>query len=493
MEKYPCKCSVPFFVLICFTAAWTQIPKRPNLLPAVFEDDRLSANAVNDVHINGASVWIATGNGLDRSDDRGETWTHITASDGLGKGGVSALAFGDGIIWAATAFDTLTEVGGELPAGGGLGWSTDGGASWTWFSQPVDPVDLNTYKPTTTNVQNLTYDIALSDSAVWITSFGGGLRKSTDRGENWEVVTVDGRPFDALGYLAHRTFSVIFDGEALWVGSADGVHKSTDEGRTWITFNHQNQPQSISGNFVVALHHQEIDGAHRLWAATIEAMDETETRAVSFTEDGGYTWQIALEGEFAHNFASSPVEDVVYAATDNGLFVTRDGGRTWASFAPIVDPVSGASVLTNRFYSVGTSESDLWAGSADGLARTSDAGLSWKVFRAYRTAGQGGEPDVYAYPNPFSPSRHNLLGGDGHVRFQYSTDRPTRVDCAVYDYGMRLVRSVTERRERSVAGSYAEIWDGRNDVGDVVANGVYFFKIALTYGEPMWGKVIVAN
>ena len=481
------------FVFLGISTASAQIPKHPALHEASITDDRLSSNAVNDIRLEENTIWIATGRGLDRSTNGGDNWIHTTQNEGIGKGGVSAIAFGEGIIWIATAFDTMTATEGKLSAGGGLSYSLDDGASWTWIPQPVDPVDETDYKPTTTNIQNITYDIAVSDSAVWIASFGGGLRKSTDGGEVWNVVTVDGRPFDALGFLTHRTFSVIYDGEALWVGSAGGIHKSTDEGRTWITFDHQNQPQGISGNFVVALHHQEIGERSRLWAATIEALGETEYRAVSFTEDGGYTWQIALEDEFAHNLTSHPEEDAVYAATDNGLFKSPDGGRTWARIGPIVDAVSGEAVLTTEVYSVAAANPDLWVGTADGLARTLDEGWTWEVFRAYRTPGTSGTPDVYAYPNPFSPYRHNLLNGDGHVRFQYSTDRPTKVTCMLYDYGMRLVRTVVVDKNRTVAGSYAELWDGRNDVGDVVANGVYFFKISFSHGDPMWGKVIVAN
>ena len=80
----------------------------------------------------------------------------------------------------------------------------------------------------TTNVNNITYDIAATDSAVWIVSYAGMARKSTDKGKTWQVVIIppdnldsisptDSLSFDVspvagsfglTGNLNHRAFSV---------------------------------------------------------------------------------------------------------------------------------------------------------------------------------------------------------------------------------------------------------------------------------------------
>ena len=109
------------------------------------------------------------------------------------------------------------------------------------------------------------------------------------------------------------------------------------------------------------------------------------------------------------------------------------------------------------------------------------------------TPGKNNTPPTYAYPNPFSPLRHNLYGGDGHVRFQYRAERTTRVTLKVYHFGMNLVKTVVDEKNRSGPGDYAEIWDGKNEVGDMVANGVYFYKLTLQGEGPLWGKVMVVN
>ena len=287
-------------------------------------------------------------------------------------------------------------------------------------------------------------------------------------------------------------FSIVFDGKDLWAGTAAGIHKSTDRGHSWTTFSRQNQTRPISGNFIVAIGYQHWGERNIIWAATIEAVDETEVRAVSKTEDGGLTWDVCLEGEFAHNFAFD--DSVVYVATDNGLFKSLDFGETWAFFPQIYDSETGEGIYTTEINSVGVGPGNtLWVGSTDGLARTQDNGMTWKVFRAIRVPGVEGTPKTYAYPNPFSPLRHNLIGGDGHVRFQYRTTRSTSVTVLVYDFGMNLVKTVVEERMRSHPGDYAEVWDGKNEIGEMVANGVYFYKISVEGEEPLWGKVMVVN
>ena len=451
----------------------------------------LMSNAINDIMIVDEDVWVATGRGLSLTTDGGETWTAFTHEDSLGKGGVSAMAERDGIVWVATAFDTMTDVG-EMTAGGGLSYTTDHGDTWHWISQPVDSRYETEYAPTTTNVQNITYDIALTDSAVWIASFAGGLRKSTDWGATWDVVTVDGLPFDVVDHLTHRVFSVISVDGNIWVGSAGGIHKSTDGGRHWTSFNHQNQVRGISGNFVVALGHQSHPDKDIIWGATLAAIDSAEFYAVSKTQDGGLTWSTCLEREFAHNFAFDG--SAVYAATDNGLFKSLDFGETWSVFPQIIDSETGEGVYTTEMYSVDVGQqSVLWVGGADGLARTSDNGITWKVFRAFRVPGEEGTPKTYAYPNPFSPVRHHQIGGDGYVRFQYQTTRSTTVTVRVYDFGMNLVATIVEEKARPVEGDYAEVWNGRNQVGDMVANGVYFYTITMQGEAPLWGKVMVVN
>lgn len=478
-----------FLLVVCFDFSFSQV-LAPNRFLFEQADVRFPANDITDILINGSSIFFGTSKGLSVTDNDGGSFSLYSRNDGLGKGGISAVGVLDGVIWIATAFDSSTSVG-NYNVGGGLQYSDDNGATWNWIPQPVDALDdtADGKKPTTVAVQNVTYDLAFRGNEIWIASWAGGLRKSSDSGLKWEVVTPDNFPFDVLKYLNHRAFSVISAANGLWVGTSGGINKSTDGGNSWTNYTAQNG-SGISGNFVVALGEQQVQGNSIIWAATWQADSQEEYNAVSITENGGLTWKVVLSGEKAHNFAFNGNE--AYVAADNGLFKSVDFGDTWAVFPHIKDE-SGSAIYTNEVYSAGVKGIDLWVGTADGLAKTNDRGITWNVFRAYQPAGVDGEPETYAYPNPFSPSRHNVMFGEGNVRIQYRTNNDTRVTIRIFDFGMNLVKSLVEDKFRQGGIDACEVWNGRGNDGRIVANGVYFYKLEREGEEPAWGKIVVLN
>lgn len=484
------------FVIFSFINILTPIPGHSQVLKqekhfAQLHAAGLPGNSISTILVQGTNIWLGTGKGLSMTSDGGVTFIDFTGYPGIGKGGVSALAEHNGAIWVATAYDTVIE-GRNMTAGGGLSRSIDAGITWHHISQPVDPnkEDSLGYKPTTTNILNVTFDIAIDDSAIWITSWGGGLRKSNDNGATWTVVTPDGYSFDVLAHLNHRAFSVITAKNGLWVGTAGGINKSTDGGLTWTNYTAQNG-SGISGNFVTALAEQiTIDGSI-IWAATWKAEGVNEFYGVSRTADNGLTWETMLEGEFAHNFGFNG--DEVYVATDDGLYKSPDRGETWGLFPWITDSNTGERVLTTEYFDVKYHGENLWIGTKDGLVKSTDGGISWNIFRSFKMPGSAGEPAAYAYPNPFSPLRHNRIGGDGYVRIQYRTYSNTEVTLDIFDFGMNLVKNVVSNRRRAGGESYAETWDGTNNWGVIVANGVYFYRLKIRDQKTFWGKIIVVN
>jgi len=461
---------------------------KPNVSRIYNSGGRLPSNYVSDILISGGDIWFGTGGGLSLSEDGGLTFTNFSGRSGMGKGAASSLTYYEGVIWVATGYDTLIS-GDHLDAGGGLSWSDDKGLTWHHIAQPVDPNNADSlgYNPTTTHVQNITYDMAFHNDVLWIASWGGGLRKSEDYGQTWTVVTPDGLPFDALGNYNHTPFSIVSDADALWVGTAFGINKSTDGGNTWTNYNAQNS--GISGNFVNGMGKQVVPGGTIIWASTWMGDGENEFYGVSRTLNGGLTWESMLEGTKPFNFGFNG--DEVYVAAENGFYKSSDGGNHWGKFPWITD-TKGNRIFTEEFYTAAYGLNMLWVGSADGLAVSADGGMTWDIKRAYAEPGGGGEPDVYAYPNPFSPSRHNRLGDEGHVRFQYSVKSGGDVSLDIYDYGMNLVRNVVSGLPRT-AGSFAETWDGTNNWGRMVANGVYFYRLKVSGEGEYWGKIIILN
>ncbi|HNW58150.1 MAG TPA: hypothetical protein PKI62_00570 [bacterium] len=448
---------------------------------AAAQKSGLAGNGITDIAADNGHLWLGTGNGLSRLDLATNEFTSYAQAAGLGHGSVAALwVHGDTLI-VATATDTVTKVDpAALPKGTGISFSFDGGTTWRHVAQPG-----------ATPIQNLTYDIAVVANTVWIVCYGGGVLKSEDWGQSWSEAPPDTFNFDPYGRYNHRGFSATAGGGTLWIGTAEGINKSTDNGATWTNFNHVSQPEPISGNFVVGLGLQQTGGREIIWGATWTAEGEGEYNAVSFSQDGGLTWSTVLRDEKAHNFAFD--DSVVYVATDNGLYVSFDLGERWYLYPVMRDAQDGDRVLSTEAYSAFARDGVLWAGMADGLARTADNGFTWDIQRAFVRTGQGGEARTYAYPNPFSPMRQNLLGGDGYIRFQYNTRAATRVTVKVFDFAMDLVATVVQDAYRIGPADCAELWNGRNDYGDLVANGAYFYSVAIEGDGTYWGKVLVVN
>ena len=311
------------FVLSLLTVAWLAVGASAQYAPqsyglaghgaldAAAPEPRLVSNVIIDIVATDApdTLWIGVGEGLSRVIWRDRdavvdslAFESYRVGQGVGKGGASAILWTDSIIWASFAFDTSVGVSG---AGGGLAYSRDEGVTWTWLPQPRDRHRGNYtntgfdavlgYWPTTTNVDNITYDIALSDSFVWIASKGGGLRRHafaadyTDYNNDttgWLVLdslvlepsgdTLLFHPGDPAAGLIHRSFSVIAAEGAVWVGTAAGILKSTNNGRTWRNFTAQNS--GMSGNFITALGYQAA--THTVWAASWRAEGLSEYYAV---------------------------------------------------------------------------------------------------------------------------------------------------------------------------------------------------------------------
>ena len=469
------------------------------------------SNSIDAMAVSRDTVWIGTGRGLSYTTN-GSIWRNQPPSNGI-----SAIAIDDNFIWTSQGYSVKKD-GDFIQTGGGLDWSADRGQTWNHVQQPVDKgtVDTLVYGANriralsvTVTQQNITYDIALTKSAVWIASFAGMLRKSIDAGQSWQRVILppdnlnsispnDTLDFDltpsggSLGLrenLNHRVFSVYASSDSiLWVGTAAGINRSTDGGLSWRRFSHQNQVNPISGNFVVAINEQVLTGRRLLWAATVNALDPTEEQGISFSEDSGATWKTVLLGERAHNISFK--DSIVFVSTERGLFRSSDFGTSWIRNGTIVDPSNGQRFTVQTLYCSAAIGDTIWAGGPDGIAYTLDSpskafGSEWHIFRTYEPVGSSSM--TYSFPLPFSPD-------DQPVRLHYSTrGRNMKTSIMIFDFAMLPVRTLIQNSIRSGSVEHDELWDGTTDRGIPVTNGVYFYRVQFDDGEVQWGKILVVQ
>lgn len=475
--------------------------------------DSPAGNDIGEIIAQGDTVIVSTGAGLSRTSDRGESWTNFLSLAPSDNRWLSALACFNGVIWAA--FQTEEEQLGTMqPAGVGIMYSSDKGNNWNYIPQPVElkTDTLITYGnnilrtvPVHTKVGNIVFNIANIGKSVWIASWAGGLKKSLDMGKTWRRVvlppdTLDSiSPEDTLNFIIRSqdlnqlVFSIaVVDSMTFYVGTAGGINKTTDGGKSWRKFNHLNQSKPISGNFVNYLKYNPL--TKTLYASTWKAMDSTEFYALSFSTDGGESWNTSLEGERPRGIGFKG-EDIIIA-TENGPFRSSNGGRTWMLPGQITDRESGLSLKTKVFNSAASEGDDVWLGTDFALIRLREKGSmwngDWKIYMASQPLSSGS--DTYPFPNPFSPDAEN-------VSIKYSTGgKRTGVTIRIFDFGMNLVRTVIQNAERgsdsegensSQGRGSIDYWDGRNERGDFVPNGVYFYRIDFDNKKPSFGKVMV--
>jgi hypothetical protein len=83
--------------------------------------------------------------------------------------------------------------------------------------------------------------------------------------------------------------------------------------------------------------------------------------------------------------------------------------------------------------------------------------------------------NAFNYPNPFS-------NGTTFSYILTGTHLPTTVKVRIYTVAGRAIREIDVPRGQIKLGYNRVTWDGRDDRGDDIANGYYFFKIATSDG-----------
>lgn len=485
------------------------------------------SNFISDIIVvsndGGDTVWFGTGKGISRTTNRGLSFQNFYGTEPFGEDDVSGLAVYKNWVVVATAYSQLINEE-YVPTGTGIKVSSDYGATWASYPQPIDGVNDTTIQygistihalPVVVDEFNLSYDIAISkkntssDSLVfWITSWAGGTRKSTDFGATWQrvvlppdafnTITPTGGPYNfelnprdpPLGNNNHKGFSVTTENDStIYVGTANGINRSSDWGISWKKYNFDSTGtgNGVSGDFVVGLDVQKYGSNVIVWASS-NPTKGGEFSAFSFSSNFGASWSNTLDVAFTHNVGFK--DSIVYGATDDGIWRSyfTPPGFSWSRPSIIYDELIRDQIRTNLFYAVDSQGDSVWVGSGDGLARTTDTLTSpwvgkWKIFRAYQNIMATNES--YAAPNPFSPD-------DEVCRIYYKTGKTSsNITIKIFDFAMFPVRTVIQNASRTSPDVIWATWDGKRDDGTQVSNGVYFYRIQIDKDETVWGKILV--
>ena len=139
------------------------------------------------------------------------------------------------------------------------------------------------------------------------------------------------------------------DATMLWAGTDDGtIHRTTDDGRTW----HDVTPPT----FAAWSHVDGIEASHFDSDAAYVALDrhrlDDDRPYVYATHDGGRTWREAHDGIPQNAYVNVVREDplergLLYAGTEQGVFVSFDDGISWQSLRANMPVVSVRDLIVH--------------------------------------------------------------------------------------------------------------------------------------------------
>jgi len=340
---------------------------------------------------------ISYGNGMYKSTDAGNSWTHIGLDGTRQIGRVLVDSKNPNSVFVAA----LGHAYGANPDRG-VYRSRDGGATWEkvlFKNDNVGAIDLAFDPQTSQIIYASMWNTRRPPWSIYPPSYGpgGGIFKSMDGGTTWQPVTV-GLPTEGLGRIGlavapanrNRVYAIVDAKEG-------GLYRSDDAGVTWA---------KISGD-------TRIWG--RGWYFSKTAVDPRNPDIVYVSNtslyrsiDAGKNWtpiKGAPGGDDYHQLWIYPDDpNRMILGSDQGAVVSVDGAQTWSSWynQPTAELYHVAA--DNRFpYWLTGSQQD--SGSVGVPSRSMRAEIS---MHEWTPVGAGGESD-YTAPDPLHPEI--LFGG----------------------------------------------------------------------------------
>jgi photosystem II stability/assembly factor-like uncharacterized protein len=204
------------------------------------------------------------------------------------------------------------------------------------------------------------------------------------------------------------------------------------------------------------------------------------------TEDSGRTWRKTDSGTqediYAIGFRN---ETEGWAGTETGLRYTRDGGETWQGVpmryfhGPVrefeFDKKGTGYAFTNKL-----------AANEDFYARP----FGYILLMVLKEGGVVIENTPTTSPYQFTLSQNypNPFNSTTHIRF--SLPENASVSLKIYNIQGQLVRTLLD--EVRQPGEHSVVWDGATNAGQLVASGVYFYRLTRN-GEVRVRKLLLLN
>lgn len=319
-------------------------------------------SANSEIVLIGGDTW-----GISRSDDGGVTWN--PSGIGIEPQGISAIAFypeSDSI-----AFALATNCKEKVLAETGIYKSTNAGRTWRQVLKSFN----NSYSESD---RVIAFSDTNSAAKIYVASqTGDGIVMSSDLGETWGGIGLEGRKINTLKYC---------NGKLIAASTNYGIEVSADEGRTWEAMNAGFETKTVDdGAEICNVRSFDINPAGNGYWYAINYGNIYESRDSGLSWSKVYTWKSSSMGTAENLVFTNPNADgknlmlIGRGGIGGSLVYSEDLGRSFkspntASELSFWDNVSGYS--KPNIYLHPNDPNIFFATMGDEICRSSDGGYS---------------------------------------------------------------------------------------------------------------------
>lgn len=417
------------------------------------------AGAVNDPLV---FYFGAAHGGVWKTTDAGLNWRNV--SDGFIEfpaiGALDVSLSNPDVIFAGTGEGVPRQF---ISPGNGVYKSADGGDTWTHVgledTRHIARLRVHPDNP------DIVYVAAMGD--MFGPNPDRGIYRTADGGASWERVLYKGETTGGVDVsidtanprviLASMNHHVSYPWDEESGGPTSGLFKSTDGGDTWIDITRNpGMPKGLVGKIGVAISPAQSSRVY----AFIEA--DAGAGGIYRSDDGGSTWQrtytdpgkMEIPNSYNHITADTQDPDVVYLQPITGLHKSMDAGRTfervpmenWDPHALWIDPDDPRRIIEggDGGASVSLNGGESWSSlrnqpTADLLSLAVDDREPYWVYAAQNDnshiaiPSRSDDPSI-AWPHyvalPVGEGGHTAVTPDGSVVYANDRSRTVRIDRA---------------------------------------------------------------
>ncbi len=211
------------------------------------------------------------------------------------------------------------------------------------------------------------------------------LHRTTDKGATWEIISPDlttnntehqkqdygGLTIDASGAEYYNSILSIapsaLDTKIIWVGTDDGnIQLTQNGGKTWanLTVNIKGLPKE---SWIAQIRASRFNKAEA-WVVANNYRKGDFNPYIYRTKDFGKTWERMVDATKVKGYALTVIQDsvepkLVFAGTENGLWISMDEGKTWTQLRNGFPSVSTMDLVIQERESaliIGTFGRSIW-------------------------------------------------------------------------------------------------------------------------------------